>query len=83
MNLYNSKGFKFDVTEEGLLPPLCTIQGLGENVTNNIIGARKESEFETIEELVERTKMSKNVIEILKANGVLKGIPDTNQLTLF
>lgn len=83
MNLYNSKGFKFDVTEEGLLPPLCTIQGLGENVTNNIIVARKESEFETIEELVERTKMSKNVIEILKANGVLKGIPDTNQLTLF
>ncbi|MDE6357129.1 MAG: PolC-type DNA polymerase III, partial [Eubacteriales bacterium] len=83
MDLYNSNGFKFGVTENGLLPPLCAVQGLGENATKNIIEARKEGEFNTIEQLVERTKISKTVVEILKKNAVLKGIPDTNQLSLF
>ena len=83
MDLYKSKGFKFDVTENGLLPPLCAVQGLGENATKNIVEEREKGQFETIENLVERTKLSKTVIEILKNNGVLKGIPDTNQLSLF
>ena len=83
MDLYKSKGFKFDVTDEGLLPPLCTVQGLGEQATQNIVDARENGEFDTIENLVERTKISKTVVEILKQNGVLKGIPDTNQLSLF
>ena len=83
MDLYKSKGFKFNVTEDGLLPPLFCVQGLGEQATQNIIDAREEGEFNTIENLVERTKISKTVVEILKQNGVLDGIPDTNQLTLF
>ncbi|WP_317367710.1 PolC-type DNA polymerase III [uncultured Tyzzerella sp.] len=83
MDLYKSKGFKFDVTEEGLLPPLFCVQGLGELATQNIVDARENGEFDTIENLVERTKISKTVVEILKQNGVLQGIPDTNQLTLF
>ncbi|WP_250278627.1 PolC-type DNA polymerase III [[Clostridium] colinum] len=83
MDLYKSKGFKFDVTEEGLLPPLCCVQGLGEQATQNIVEARENGLFDTVENLVERTKISKTVVEILKQNGVLQGMPDTNQLTLF
>ena len=65
------------------MPPLCCVQGLGEQATQNIVDARENGEFDTIENLVERTKISKTVVEILKQNGVLQGIPDTNQLTLF
>lgn len=83
LNLYTSKGFKFDICEDGLMPPLCTVQGLGENATNSLVEARENGIFNTIEELSERTKISKTVLEILKNNGVLKGIPDTNQLTFF
>lgn len=83
MDLYKSKGFKFDVTEDGLLPPLCCVQGLGEQATQNIIDERENGAFDTIEDLVQRTKLSKTVVEILKQNEVLKGIPDTNQLSLF
>lgn len=83
MDLYKSKGFKFDVTEDGLLPPLFCVQGLGEFATQNIVDERENGEFDTIENLVDRTKISKTVVEILKQNGVLNGIPDTNQLTLF
>ncbi len=83
MDLYKAKGFKFTLLEDGLMPPLCTVQGLGENATKSIVEARKDGAFDTIEVLIERTKITKTVVELLKKNGVLKGIPDTNQLTLF
>lgn len=83
MHLYKSKGFKFDVTEFGLLPPLCGVQGLGESATKSIVQQRELGEFETIQDLMDRTKISKTVSEILKLNGVLKGMPETNQLSLF
>ncbi len=83
LDLYKSKGFKFDITEDGLLPPICSVQGLGENATKMIVKERENGEFYTIENLVERTKISKTVVDILRKNGVLKGIPETNQLSLF
>ena len=83
MDLYKSKGFKFDIVENKILPPLFSVQGLGEQVTQNIVNARENGPFDTIENLIERTKINKTSIDILKQNGVLKGIPDTNQLSLF
>lgn len=83
MDLYKSDAVKFKVTDDGLLPPLCTIQGLGGNAALNIVEARKEGNFFTVEEFRERTKVSKTVIGLLKESGILKGIPDTNQMTLF
>ncbi len=44
---------------------------------------RKDGEFKTLEELKERTTLGRSLIELLKENGVLDGIPETNQLTLF
>ena len=37
----------------------------------------------TIEELKERTSLGRSLIDLLKENGVLNGIPETNQLSLF
>ena len=41
IDLYKSDAEKFIVTEKGLLPPLCTIEGLGESVAQNIVEERK------------------------------------------
>ncbi len=83
LDLYKSDAFKFKVTTDGLLPPLCSVQGLGANVAQNIVEARKDGEFVTIENFRERTKTNKTVIELLKKNNILNGIPETNQLCLF
>ncbi len=83
INLYESDATKFKIKDGGLLPPLCTIQGLGGNAAENIVETRKKGEFFTVEEFRERTKVSKTVIGLLKESGILKGIPDTNQITLF
>ena len=84
MNLYKSDAIKFKVTDDGfILPPLCTIQGLGANAAENIVNERENGEFSTIEEFRERTKVSKTVIQLLKDSGIFEGIPDTNQMSLF
>jgi len=87
LDIYKSAARKFTVTPDGLLPPLCSIQGLGENVAANIVAARSQNgaprEFITIEDFRERTKINKTVIELLRKNHILDGLPETNQLSLF
>lgn len=82
MDLYKSDAAKFILTEEGLLPPLATIPKLGGIAAQSIVDAREKREFETIEEFTERTTVGKTLVDLLKEAGVLKGIPETRQVTL-
>ena len=83
IDLYKSDSRKFIVTEEGLIPPFNSLQGLGINAAQSIVDGREAGEFHTIEELKERTSLGRSLIDLLKENGVLNGIPETNQLSLF
>lgn len=83
IDLYKSDSRKFIVTEEGLIPPFNSLQGLGANAAQSIVDGRAAGEFHTIEELKERTSLGRSLIDLLKENGVLNGIPETNQLSLF
>jgi DNA polymerase-3 subunit alpha (Gram-positive type) len=56
---------------------------LGENAALNIIEARNEEDFFSIEDLQIRAKLSGTVIEILRKNGVLDGLSDTDQISFF
>jgi len=71
------------VTEKGILPPFNSIQGLGDTAAESIAEAAKDGEFFTIEELKMRAKVGNSLVDTLKGQGILKGIPETNQLTLF
>ena len=84
IDLYESDAKKFIIKGNGLIPPFHSLQGLGDTAAQSIVeGREKGGEFKTIEEFKERTSVGKTLIELLKENGVLKGIPDTNQLSLF
>ncbi len=84
IDLYRSDATKFIITEDGLLPPFNSLQGLGINAAISIVEGREAiGEFKTIEELKEKTSLGRSLIDLLKENGVLDGIPETNQLTLF
>ena len=83
MNLYESHSKNFLVREGGLLPPFNSLQGLGSTAAQSIVEGRGSGEFNTLEELKERTSLGKSLIDLLKENGVVNGIPETNQLTLF
>lgn len=83
VDLYKSLADKFQVTEEGILPPLNALQGVGINAAYSIVKAREEESFFSIDEFRERTKVTKTAIEILKVHGCFKDIPDSSQISLF
>ena len=83
VDIYKSDSIKFIITEGALLPPLNSLQGLGANAAKSVVTARENGKFISVEDLRNRTKISKTVIEILKNHGCLDGMDESNQLTLF
>ncbi|TDT61571.1 PolC-type DNA polymerase III [Fonticella tunisiensis] len=83
VDLYESEAVKFKITDSGILPPFKALQGVGESAAKSIVAAREEGVFLSKEDLRLRSKVSKTVIEILENHGCLKGLPETNQLSLF
>ncbi|NLW28175.1 PolC-type DNA polymerase III [Acetivibrio saccincola] len=83
VDLYKSDATKFKIAGDGIRPPLNSLQCLGNAAAQNIVEAREEGEFISIDDLRIRAKVSKAVIEILQKNGCLKGLPESNQISLF
>lgn len=83
VDLYNSDADKFMIVDGKLLPPLRGLQGIGQNAVKSIVEARQQGEFISLEDLRNRAKITKTVIEILITHGCIKDLPETNQLSLF
>jgi DNA polymerase-3 subunit alpha (Gram-positive type) len=68
---------------DSLIPPFNSIPGLGTNAAINIVNSRKDGEFLSKEDLQQRGRISKTILEYLDNHGCLEGLPDQNQLSLF
>lgn len=83
VDLYKSSATEFIVDGDALIPPFNAVDGLGTNAALNIVKAREEGEFLSKEDLRERSRISKTVLEYLDNHGCLAGMEDKNQLSLF
>jgi len=83
VDLYKSDDHKFLLTEDGILPPLMALQGVGANAAASIKAERENGEFISIEDIIKRAKVSKTVIEVLEKHGSLKNMDKTNQISIF
>lgn len=83
VDLYKSDSDKFIIHEDGILPPLKSLEGLGENVARKIVEERAMSPFISQEDLVNRGKVTKPALEVLNNHGCLKSLPESNQISLF
>ncbi|MCW6666417.1 PolC-type DNA polymerase III [Aerococcaceae bacterium NML190938] len=83
VSLGKSDADNFLIEGDTLIPPFRTVPGLGANVAQQIIQARNENPFLSKEDLQKRGKVSKTIIEYLSEHGVLRDLPDEDQLTLF
>ncbi|MBM7572060.1 PolC-type DNA polymerase III [Aquibacillus albus] len=83
VDLYRSSATDFIVDGNSLIPPFNAVDGLGTNAALNIVNAREEGEFLSKEDLRERSRISKTVLEYLDNHGCLEGMADANQLSLF
>lgn len=83
VDLYRSKASEFVIEGNSLIPPFNAIPGLGTNAALNIVKARQDGEFLSKEDLQQRGKVSKTIIEYLDKHGCLESLPEQNQLSLF
>ncbi|GIN37494.1 PolC-type DNA polymerase III [Heyndrickxia oleronia] len=83
VDLYRSKASEFVIDGNSLIPPFNAIPGLGTNAALNIVKAREDGEFLSKEDLQQRGKVSKTIIEYLDKHGCLESLPEQNQLSLF
>ncbi|MGI6330036.1 MAG: PolC-type DNA polymerase III [Bacilli bacterium] len=85
IDLYKSDSFKFLIDEENktLIPPFRTLDGLGDIVARKIVSERQKSPFISIEDLQGRGKVSQTIIDQMRLMGILDGLPESSQLSLF
>jgi len=83
IDLYRSEATKFLIDGDALIPPFSAIPGVGTNAAKNIVAARQDGEFLSIEDFQQRSKVSKTVVELLASLGCFRGMPESNQLSLF
>ncbi len=83
ISLEKSDATAFLPENGGIRMPFNSIGGLGENAALKIIEARNESPFFSVEDLQIRAKLSKSVVDILRTNGALDNLSETDQLSMF
>ena len=83
VDLYKSDSDKFILNNDGIMPPLKALEGVGENAAKKIHEEREIAPFISIEDLIVRGKATKPVIEALKNHGCLDNMPESNQISLF
>lgn len=83
IDLYESDHHKFRIIDGKLLPPFDTLSGMGATAAESIVEARQEGEFLTIEDFINRTKVSRTMAETMKSLGIMGDLPDTDQMSLF
>ena len=83
VDIYKSDASAYLPENGKIRMPFSALGGLGETAAQKIVDVRNSGEIYSIEDLRQRAGISKSVVEILRANGALDGLSETNQFSLF
>ncbi|WP_240739330.1 helix-hairpin-helix domain-containing protein [Marinitoga lauensis] len=82
-DIYKSDAKNFIIEDNKLRIPFIKVPNLGEKAAISIVNARQEKEFLSVEDLLKRTGINKTTVETFRKLGMLKGLPEKNQVNLF
>lgn len=83
-DLYKSDPEEFLVLDDKtILPPLMAIDNVSQQVAIRIDEARKDGDFISVEDFVDRTKTNKTALAAMESFGLFKGMQAENQLDFF
>ena len=84
IDLYKSEAIVWNtVSDTEIIPPFNSIDGLGDTVAHNIVEEREKRPFLSIEDLQKRCKISGTLIDKMRLMGILDGMDESSQMTLF
>ncbi len=82
-SLKSSEPDKFFTIDGKVQVPLCGLEGIGETVGLQIYEEYNKKPFSTVDDIRTRAKANKVAIEALRENGILDGLPETDQISFF
>lgn len=83
VDVYKSEAKMFTVEDGKIRLPFSSLPGVGEAAAISLAEAGKKYKYLSIEDMQVKTKVTKAVIETLKEVGVLAGMPESSQISLF
>ena len=83
IDLYKSKAKYFQIVDGKILPAFVSVEGLGENAAILLEDAAKKGPFISKDDIKQRAKIGQTTIDKLSELGILDGLPETNQLSIF
>lgn len=83
LDIYKAKAARFQIIDGKLMPPLSSIEGMGEKAAEAVEEASKNGTYLSLDDFRQRTKVSKTVIDLMAELGLFGNLPQSNQLSLF
>ena len=83
VDISRSAATKFTICDGKILPPFTAVDGLGENVAEQIVAAREEAPFSSKADLRMRGKVNQSTVDLMAEEGCLGDLPEDEQIDLF
>ena len=83
LDIYRAEATRCRIIDGKIMPCLTSINGLGEAQALQLEAEAKKGPFLSKDDFRERTKVSKTIIDLFESLGILTGIPESNQISLF
>ncbi|MBP0990469.1 MAG: PolC-type DNA polymerase III, partial [Oscillospiraceae bacterium] len=83
VDLYKSDALKYTIEDGKIRLPFNALKGLGEAAATSLRKAGLEGAYLSIDDISQRSGVSKAVIELLRNAGALSGLSESSQLSLF
>lgn len=83
VDLYKSDSYKYIVENGKIRLPFASLSGVGVSAAQSLQDAAKDGEYLSIDDVQIRSKVTKAVIETLEEAGILKNLPQSNQMSFF
>ncbi|MCC8140965.1 MAG: PolC-type DNA polymerase III [Lachnospiraceae bacterium] len=83
LDIFRAHAHNFQIIDGKLMPSINTIEGMGDKAAEGIEEAVLDGPFLSRDDFRERTKVSKTIVDLMLELGLLNGLPETNQLSLF
>ncbi len=83
IDIYKAQARNFQIIDGKIMPAFVSIEGLGENAAIMLENAARDGEFFSKDDLKARAKIGQSTIDKLTELGLLEGMPQSSQLTIF
>ena len=83
IDIYKAKASRFQIVDGKLMPPLSSIDGMGDKAAEAVEAASEQGPYLSRDDFRQRTRVSKTVIDLMNDLGLFGDLPESNQLSLF